>query len=151
DVAEPFFREMFKLASLFVGKQTEDPNLRADPRDPNSPQKPIVLVNHNKCWDPFLEMVENMRQMGTITQKEEKIFNHIRNEDEAGKSPTHRLLNIAHDTETAVAFLKRVSKQKDGYFSHRKSVPQNGDAAHHPDIPEGDDPKEERKPKFNVC
>lgn len=72
--AHELFREMFKAASLIVGKQTNDPNLRLDPHDEHSPQKPIVLVNHEGCWTPFIDMMENLHRLGTVTQSPSSLF-----------------------------------------------------------------------------
>jgi len=90
-IKQNFFREMFKAASLVVGKQTRDPNLRLHSEDPESPLKPIILVNHKGCWDPFIELVEHMHKLGTFTQKPEEILKSVPTIDHAIK-----LLNKAH-------------------------------------------------------
>ncbi len=125
-----FFREMFKAASLFVGAQTKDPNLRLNIDNDKSPLKPIILVNHEGCYEPFRDLVNHMHRLGTITQNPEDIVKFVSNIDEAVT-----LLQTAH-TEKSLP----PPHHDEGNKMQRAD-----------EIPLGNDPKEERKPAFNVC
>jgi len=51
--------DMFKAASIFVGLQTNDCALLG---------KPVVVVNKDGSWDPFISLVEHLHEMGTVSQ-----------------------------------------------------------------------------------
>lgn len=125
---EELFREIFKAASLVVGKQTKDPNLRLNPADPESPQKPIILVNHNNCYDGFYELMQNLHRLGTITQDPSTLCQRVDNVDAAIK-----ILKDAHKQKNTVI--------PSGIHSHKAPIKSN----------EEQDPDEKRKPDFNVC
>ncbi|MFO0388200.1 MAG: LOG family protein [Alphaproteobacteria bacterium] len=125
-----FFREMFKAASLFVGVQTKDPNLRLNPQHDESPLKPIILVNHEGCYEPFRELVNHMHELGTITQKPDSIVKFVRNIDEA-----IALLKTAHE--------EKILPQPHHDSGHKISRVE--------DIPISSTGKERPKPEFNVC
>lgn len=124
------FREMFKAASLFVGAQTKDPNLRLDPEDEASPLKPIILVNQDKCWDSFKKLLDHMHELGTITQDPSNI------------------LHMADNIHDAMQHLERAHEQK------IKKAVRHPSPYHYTkaDIAKRQhDPQETRKPPFNVC
>ena len=125
-----FFREMFKAASLFVGVQTKDPNLRLNPQHDESPLKPIVLVNHEGCWDPFRELVNHMHELGTITQKPETIVKFVKNIDEAIS-----LLKTAHQEKV----LPQPHHDNGSKISRADEIPLSSTSV------------ERKKPDFNVC
>ena len=126
--APDFFREMFKAASLVVGRQTKDPYLRLNHEDPQSPWKPVVLVTQgSKCWDPFIEMMDHLHKLGTIVQDPKELLQMVSSNEEALK-----ILETAHEQKLA------------SRSAHR---------AHHEthDAPFEHDPSVDRKPDFNVC
>jgi len=127
DETRKFFREMFKAASLFVAAQTKDPLMRIN-HDPDMPLKPIILVNHKGCWDPLINLINNMHELGTVTQKPETIITSVNNVAEA---ITH--LKQAHEKKTAHVDAL-VHKP---HVDYKKIKEQ--------------DPELKRKPEFNVC
>jgi len=128
--AKTLFRELFKATSLIVGKQTKDPKLRLDQDNEDSPNKPIVFVNHNKCWDPFFELIDHMHQLGTIRQKPEELITKVDTIDEA-----IRVLEAAHDQKVNKTVLH-------GHEHDKKNISQAKILAGQ---------KGREKPDFNVC
>lgn len=55
----PNLQDLFSAASVFVGYQTLDPQLDG---------KPTVLLNTNGTWDHFIELLQHLREMGTVRQ-----------------------------------------------------------------------------------
>jgi uncharacterized protein (TIGR00730 family) len=131
--AKALFREMFKAASLIVGKQTKDPKLRINPEDENSPNKPIVFVNDKGCWDPFFELIEHMHQLGTIRQKPDELITKVDNISQA-----IAVLEKAHDIKTNKAVLH-------GHEHSRKNL------SRQTMLDGQEDPQAKKKPDFSVC
>lgn len=52
-------QDMFKAASIFVGYQTHDADLRG---------KPTILLNTDSSWGPLINLLQHLRERGTITQ-----------------------------------------------------------------------------------
>lgn len=121
-----FFREMFKAASLHVGVQTEDPFLFMEEGNPKSPLKPIVLINHNDCYEPFRELIDHMHKLGTITHKLDNI---------------HFVNNIGE----GIKVLQQAHHEKAVYAPHKTHVHKSIQ------ISLDKDPDLVRKPNFNVC
>jgi uncharacterized protein (TIGR00730 family) len=131
--AKALFREMFKAASLIVGKQTKDPKLRIYPEDENSPNKPIVFVNEKGCWEPFFELIDHMHQLGTIRQKPDELIAKADTIDDAIK-----VLQKAHDIKINKAVLH-------GHEHNKKDIAVSEMQQ------QQEDPGAKRKPDFNVC
>lgn len=51
--------DLFKAASIFVGYQTEDRNLRG---------KPTVVLNSSDHWNAFFDLLQDLQRLGTIAQ-----------------------------------------------------------------------------------
>ena len=51
--------DLFKAVSIFVGYQTLDPNLA---------NKAAVILNSDGSWDPLLNLLDELHQVGTIRQ-----------------------------------------------------------------------------------
>ena len=56
----PRMQELFSLASIFVGYQTLDPELKG---------KPTVMLNSQGSWDGFVGLLEHLHEVGTVRQK----------------------------------------------------------------------------------
>lgn len=56
---EPDLADLFKACSIMVGYQTKDPELMG---------KPTVFLSPNDTWEPLLQMLEHLHEMGTIRQ-----------------------------------------------------------------------------------
>lgn len=54
--------DMFKAVSIFVGFQTLDRNLAG---------KPTVILNEDKSWDAFFDVLFHLQKMGTVQQEVE--------------------------------------------------------------------------------
>lgn len=64
-------KELFKAASLVVGLQTDDPYMHLDPNDPQSPTKPIIVIdqiNHHEdeTWKAFHDLIHGLHKAGTV-------------------------------------------------------------------------------------
>ncbi len=55
----PSLEDLFSAASVFVGYQTQDPDLLS---------KPTVLLNTQGSWDGFVALLEHLHRMGTVRQ-----------------------------------------------------------------------------------
>ncbi len=51
--------DIFKASSIFVGFQTQDPDLQG---------KPAVLQNNDESWNGLLALIEHMHDLGTVAQ-----------------------------------------------------------------------------------
>lgn len=56
----PTLQDLFNFASIFVGFQTLDDNLK---------DKPAVILNDDGSWDGFLDLMDHLHGLGTIGQK----------------------------------------------------------------------------------
>ncbi|MBM3617372.1 MAG: hypothetical protein FJX23_02380 [Alphaproteobacteria bacterium] len=64
-------RELFKASSLVVGLQTDDPYMHLDPKDLQSPTKPIIIVDEvnnvkSETWKAFHDMLHGLHKAGTV-------------------------------------------------------------------------------------
>jgi uncharacterized protein (TIGR00730 family) len=130
-VAYRFYLEMFKIASLFVGVQTEDTKLRLAPGDSASPLKPVVLVNHNACYDPFLKLVRHLIKMGVVAERYHDVLKPVKNIDGA----VHALHSAPHGKSAN-------HYHHEGHTAHKK-IAEN--------LKVETDPTGVPKPAYNVC
>jgi len=56
---EPDLADLFSASSIFVGYQTQDPELDG---------KPTAILNPQGTWDSFFVLLEHLQKMGTIRQ-----------------------------------------------------------------------------------
>lgn len=127
-VKKELFREAFKAASLHVGTQTKDPHLRLEEEDATAPLKPIVMINHNGCYDWFKELIHHMHTLGTIVKKLDNIY--------------------FPDTITeAIHILKTAHTQRKNHHSYHPGSHQSKKVRMSPEH----DPNELHRPDFNVC
>lgn len=65
-VKDRLLQEMFKAASLVVGKQVQDLHMNLFPGNEVQPrrQKPIIAINGNQSWDPFVGILDHLIAFG---------------------------------------------------------------------------------------
>lgn len=51
--------DMFQASSIFVGFQTQDPDLM---------KKTVVMLNKDGSWDDFVQLIDHLHEMGTVSQ-----------------------------------------------------------------------------------
>ncbi len=66
----PNLEDFFNLASVFVGFQTNDGDLKG---------KPAVVVNSDGSWDKFFALVGHLHALGTVKEKWEHYLNVVQN------------------------------------------------------------------------
>jgi len=128
--ADELFRVGFKAASLFVGGQTNDPNLHIL-NNPELANKPVILFNKNKCYDWFLSIVDHLVDMGTIKPHQRALFQEVETQEQMME-----VLKNAHTKKTqdmATHGTVKVQQTKEEIEAQQA------------------DPDEKRKPDFNVC
>ena len=61
--------DIVKASSIFVGYQTGDKDLDG---------KPSVLLNQKGSWDMWLNLIDHLHDLGTVSQKREQIINIVK-------------------------------------------------------------------------
>ncbi len=96
----PDLQDYFNLASVFVGFQTLDGDLR---------NKPAVLMNSDGSWDSFLQIMDHMHSLGTVREKYSQYLQVVKTTDE--------LVEIMNNKQQAVnrtiPEIKKVSAEPD--------------------------------------
>lgn len=109
--------DIFQAASIFVGFQTHDADLKG---------KPAVIHNRDNSWDNFIELIEHLHDLGTVSQHH------------------NTFLTLTKSSRKIIEVLNQ------GYTERKKKV------SHEPDILEESTrveivPSPVKKPSFNVC
>lgn len=108
--------DMFKAASIFVGYQTLDEDLK---------HKPTIIMNKDGSWDNFLALIEHLHRMGTVHQKPEDFFLMA----DRPKEVFHLLNDIDHSAIQNVEVLQHdeddLLKQKEIKRTEEKKPPYN--------------------------
>ncbi|HCR85265.1 MAG TPA: TIGR00730 family Rossman fold protein [Alphaproteobacteria bacterium] len=61
----PSIEDYFNFASIFVGLQTNDTDLK---------DKPVILVNGDESWNSFMALIDHLIALGTIRQEYKQLF-----------------------------------------------------------------------------
>lgn len=70
---KPSLEDYFNFASLFVGLQTNDADLKG---------KPVILMNGDDSWDKFIALIDHLIELGTVREEYKKLFKVVDNTDE---------------------------------------------------------------------
>lgn len=132
-------RQLFKAASLFVGMQTNDPDLKLYNEKGNAiSQKPFIIYNKNNSWQPFFDLLDHLHEKGTVKQKWRQMIDVV-NEDD----PSEGISKIIHKLGAYAA--EKIKREDPNKSLHH--------AAHsYTDAEIFDHQHIDRKPRdFNVC
>jgi uncharacterized protein (TIGR00730 family) len=118
--ANPNLEDYFNLTSIFVGFQTLDGDLN---------NKPAIIINSDKSWNTYLELLDHLHGLGTVKEKYE---NHINVVDKV-----EDMVKILDDTQTKIDVHRQRRPSDEPDFIGAGSVVLNG--------------KQLPMPKYNIC
>jgi uncharacterized protein (TIGR00730 family) len=67
---KPSLEDYFNFASIFVGLQTNDADLK---------EKAVVMFNNDGTWNNFINLIDHLIELGTIRKEYKSLFNIVDN------------------------------------------------------------------------
>lgn len=81
----PDLQDYFNLTSIFVGLQTFDGDLK---------DKPTVILNSDKSWDNFIDLINHLHKLGTVKEKIDQYLHIVSNNEDLTKILDEKLERI---------------------------------------------------------